>query len=207
MMTLYDFPLSGHAHKVRLMLSLLGLDYKTVTVDLSQGEPREADFLALNPFGQVPVLVDEAAKNKVVIRDSNAIIAYLARKYAPEWYPVDPIAAAGIQEWLTTATKEVVAGPGAARLVTVFGADFDHQAVIKQSHSLLEKIDRHLAERDWLALNQPTIADIATYSYIAHAPEGGVALDKYSNIRRWLRSIEHLPNFVAMPATQVKAVA
>jgi glutathione S-transferase len=203
MIKLYDFPLSGHGHRARLMLSLLDLEYENITVDLTKGEQREDSFKALNPFGQVPVLVD----GDLVIRDSAAIITYLARKYGPEWYPADSISTAHIQQWLATATKDIVTGPGAARLVTVFGAALDHEALIKQSHALLTKIEAHLVDRQWLALDRPTVADVAAYAYIAHAPEGRVTLQAYPNVRRWLRNVEQLPNFIHMPKTDVDAAA
>lgn len=203
MITLYDFPLSGHAHRVRLMLSLLGLDYQLVHVDLRKGEQKAVDFLALNPFGSLPVLVD----GETVLRESTAILTYLARAYGPEWYPIEPAAQAEVQTWLATATKEIATGPGAARLVTVFGAQLDHAALIQKSHELLAVIDRHLHGKDWLALDKRTIADVAAYSYIAHAPEGHVSLANYSNVRRWLANIEALPGFVPMPATEVAAAA
>jgi glutathione S-transferase len=203
MITLYDFPLSGHAHRVRLMLSLLNLDYELVQVDLTRGEQKTPDFLQLNPFGVVPVLVD----GDLVLRESTAILTYLARIYGPQWLPIEPVAMAEVQTWLATANKDVVTGPGAARLVTVFNAPLDHAALISKSHELLTTIDKHLVDRQWLALEHPTIADVAAYSYIAHAPEGHVSLDGYPNIRRWITSIEALPGFVGMPRTEVPAAA
>lgn len=203
MIKLYDFPLSGHAHRVRLMLSLLNIDHELVHVDLAGGEHKRAGFLALNPFGVVPALVD----GDVVLRESTAILVYLARAYAPEWYPSGPAEQAEVQAWLATATRDIPAGPGAARLVTVFNAPLDHAALIEKSHELLAKIDTHLAGRQWLALDRPTIADVAAYSYVAHAPEGHVALDDYRNVRRWLEAVEALPRFVGMPKTDVAAAA
>jgi glutathione S-transferase len=137
MITLYDFPLSGHAHRVRLMLSLLNLDYELVQVDLTRGEQKTPDFLQLNPFGVVPVLVD----GDLVLRESTAILTYLARIYGPQWLPIEPVAMAEVQTWLATANKDVVTGPGAARLVTVFNAPLDHAALISKSHELLTTID------------------------------------------------------------------
>ena len=64
-------------------------------------------------------------------------------------------------------------------------------------------MDTHLQGRDWLALDQVSIADIAAYSYIAHAPEGDVSLESYSNILSWLGRIESLENFIPMNKTQV----
>jgi glutathione S-transferase len=203
MIKLYDFPLSGHAHRVRLMLSLLGLDYELIHVDLPAGQHKRDEFLALNSFGQVPVLIDE----DVVIRDSAAILVYLARRYGGSWYPEDPVSVARVQEWLATANKEIVAGPGAARLVTVFGAELDHRALVRQSHELLARINRHLEDREWLALSAPTVADVAAYSYLAHAPEGHVSLENYPHLRRWIARVEALPGFVPMQRTEVAGAA
>ena len=203
MITLYDFPLSGHAHRVRLMLSLLNLEHELIHVDLTQGEQKTDQFLQLNPFGVVPVLVD----GDVVLRESTAILTYLARTYGPDWLPLEPAALAEVQTWLATANKDVVTGPGAARLVTVFNAALDQEALITSSHKLLAIIDVHLDGRDWLALDRPTIADVAAYSYIAHAPEGHVSLDSYASIRRWIAAVEQLPGFVGMPRTEVAAAA
>lgn len=203
MITLYDFPLSGHAHRARLMLSLLGLDHRIETVDLRRGEQKSERFLSLNPFGVVPVLVD----GDLVLRESTAILVYLARSYAPEWYPIEPRAQAEVQSWLATAARDIPAGPGAARLVTVFGAQLDHAALVEQSHRLLQTLEAHLEARDWLALHRPTIADVAAYAYIAKAPEGGVSLADYPAVRRWLANVEALPGFLPMPAADLPAAA
>lgn len=197
MITLYDFQLSGHAHKVRLMLSLLGLEYLGHEVSLRDGEQRSAAFRKLNPFQHVPVLEDDGE----VIRDSNAILAYLARQYAPEWYPQDALSVARIQEWLAVSTKELVEGPGSARLVNVFNAQLDHQLAIARSHALLTIMEKHLKSRTWIAIDHPSIADIAMYSYTAHAPEGGVSLTAYIHVRNWLERIEALPGFIPLPKT------
>lgn len=98
---LYRHPLSGHAHRAELMLSLLGLEADLIEVDLASGAHKAPDFLALNPLGQVPVIQDAA----VTLADSNAILVALARKYDPSgrWYPSDPEAAAAVQRWLSLA--------------------------------------------------------------------------------------------------------
>ena len=114
MTRLYDFTLSGNAHKVRNQLSLLGVEHERVPVDLVGGEQRSREFLALNPFGQVPVLVDD----DIVLRDSSAILVYLARKYGRgDWLPVDAEGEARVQEWLAVATDAVANGPAFARLI------------------------------------------------------------------------------------------
>jgi len=195
---LYNFPKSGHAHRIGLMLSLLKLPTELVFVDLAKGEHKQPAFLALNPFGQVPVIDD----NGTVIADSNAILVYLAKKYDNgTWLPEEPEAAARVQRWLSVAAGPLAFGPAAARLVTVFGAAFNTDEVIGRAHTLLKVIDAELAKAPFLTGSQPTIADVANYSYIAHAPEGNVSLEPYANVRSWLARIEALPGFVPMPRT------
>lgn len=195
---LYNFPRSGHAHRVELMLSLLQLPTELIFVDLAKGAHKQADFLALNSFGQVPVIDDQG----VVLADSNAILVYLAQKYGNgKWLPSDPIGAAKVQRWLSVAAGPIAFGPARARLITVFGAPYNAQEVIAYSHTWLSVIDQELGATAYLAGSEPTIADIAAYSYIAHAPEGNVSLDDYANIRAWLARIEALPGFVGMPRT------
>ncbi|WP_043203549.1 glutathione S-transferase family protein [Pseudomonas putida] len=197
---LYNFPKSGHAHRIELMLSLLNLPTELVFVDLAKGAHKQPDFLALNPFGQVPVIDD----NGTVIADSNAILVYLAKKYDnATWLPEEPAAAARVQRWLSIAAGPLAFGPAAARLVTVFGAAFNTDEVIARAHTLLKVIDAELAKLPFLAGSTPTIADIANYSYIAHAPEGNVSLEPYANVRSWLARIESLPGFVPMPRTVI----
>ena len=195
---LSNFPKSGHAHRIELMLSLLNLPTELVFVDLAKGEHKQPAFLALNPFGQVPVIDD----NGTVIADSNAILVYLAKKYDNgTWLPEEPEAAARVQRWLSVAAGPLAFGPAAARLVTVFGAAFNTDEVIGRAHTLLKVIDAELAKAPFLTGSEPTIADVANYSYIAHAPEGNVSLEPYANVRSWLARIEALPGFVPMPRT------
>lgn len=197
---LYHFPLSGHAHRVQLMLSLLELPVEVNFVDLAKGAHKQADFLAINPFGQVPVIDD----NGVVLADSNAILVYLANKYGEgRWLPTDPVGAARVQRWLSVAAGPLHAGPATARLITVFGASHNAEDVIARSHNLLKVIDQELSNSAYLVGETPTVADIAGYSYIAHAPEGNVSLQDYAHVRAWLARIEALPGFVGMPRTVV----
>jgi len=197
-MKIHHVPLSGHAHRAVLFASLLGLKPELVEVDLAAGAHKQPEFLALNPFGQVPVLEDDG----VVVADSNAILVYLAKKTGrTDWLPEDPAGAAAVQRWLSVAAGELAYGPCAARLITVFGADFDAEEVIARAHVLLARLERHLSGRQWLAADHPTIADVALYSYLARAPEGNVDLSAYGQVRAFLARIEALPGFVAIPET------
>ncbi|MBP8171536.1 MAG: glutathione S-transferase, partial [Pseudomonas sp.] len=119
---LFRHPLSGHAHRVELLLSLLNVPTELVFVDLAKGAHKQAEFLAINPFGQVPAIDD----NGTVLSDSNAILVYLAKKYdsSGRWLPAEPLAAAKVQRWLSVAAGQIAAGPATARLITVFGAPY-----------------------------------------------------------------------------------
>lgn len=203
-LVLHRFPLSGHSHRAELFLSLLGLDATLVDVDLRAGAHKQPGFLALNRFGQVPVLEDGEA----VIADSNAILVYLARRYGnAQWLPNDPLQAAQVERWLSVASGQIASGPARARLITVFGAGYDAEATIASAHALLRVVESELHGRAWLVGDHPTIADIAACTYIAHAPEGNVSLDAYPSIRGWLARIEALPGFVPMQATRVGLAA
>lgn len=197
---LYFFPLSGHAHRARLMLSLLGLPTELVTVDLRAGAHKQPQFLAMNPFGQVPVIDDAGT----IVADSNAILVYLARKYGGEaWLPADPAGMAAVQRWLSVAAGPIAFGPAAARLINVFGARIAAAEAIARAHALLKVMDAELSRRDFLVGERASIADVACYTYIAHAPEGDVSLAEYTHIRAWLARVEALPGFVSMVATRV----
>lgn len=199
-MKLYFHPLSGHSHRARLFLSLIGVNADIVEVDLAKAAHKTPEFLALNPFGQVPVLEDDG----VIVQDSIAILVYLAKKYAERsWLPEDAAGAAAVQRWLSVASGQIAYGPCAARLVTVFGAKFDADEVIARAHAILTLIDAELASRQWIAADRPTIADAALYSYIARAPEGNVDRFRYHNVTTWLARIEALPGFYPFQKTQI----
>jgi glutathione S-transferase len=198
---LYTFPLSGHSHRAQLLAALLGLPIELVHVELTKGEHKQPAFLALNRFGQVPVLQDGA----ITVSDSNAILVYLADRFDEQrrYWPNEPERRAQVQRWLSVAAGQLAAGPAAARLVRVFGAKLDHAAAIEKAHQLFAILESELSTRTFLVGDSATLADIALYTYTAHAPEGDVSLDGYPAIRAWLARIESLPGFVPMKATKV----
>ncbi|MEM5342260.1 glutathione S-transferase family protein [Paraburkholderia azotifigens] len=201
---LYTTLLSGHGHRVKLFLTLLDLPFEVIELDMRAGDNRKPEYLALNPFGQVPTIQD----GDVTLFDSNAILVYLATRYGDaSWLPTDPPGAAAVQRWLSLAAGQIAYGPCAARLVTVFGAPLHHDTAKSIAVKLFDVIDRELATKPFAAGEHVTIADIAAHTYIAHAPEGGVSLEPYPNIRAWLRRVEALPRFIAMPSTKAGLLA
>jgi glutathione S-transferase len=197
---LHRMALSGHCHRVELFLSLLGLPCERVDVNLAAGEHKQPPFLRRNPFGQVPVIED----GEVTLADSNAILVYLEGRYAPgRWLPRDPLGAARVQRWLSVAAGELAFGPSAARVIALFRRPDDPAPAVRRAEVLFGVMDETLAHGGWLAGDDATLADVAMYSYTACAPEGGIDLAPYPNLRAWLRRVEALPGFVPMVRTPV----
>ncbi|MBS76522.1 glutathione S-transferase family protein [Variovorax sp. Varisp41] len=203
---LYGTPVSGHVHRVRLFLTLLDLPFEAIDIDMRARANRAPDFLARNAFGQVPVIED----GELTLADSNAILVYLNERYAPDpgrWMPRDAYGAAQVQRWFSVAAGQLAFGPAAARVYALFGRPDDPSEVRKRAHALFEVMEQHLAAQPFLAGESVTLADIANYAYVAHAPEGGVPLDAYANVRRWLARVEALPGFVPMVRSPVARAA
>lgn len=199
---LYRNPLSGHCHRVELMLSLLRLPYECIDLDMMKGAHKAPEYLKLSPFGQVPAIDD----NGTSLSDSNAIITYLVKRYNDqdyEWIPSDPLQAAEVQRWLSIAAGEIMYGPCTVRLVKLFGMKLDYEVAKKKTEGLFAVVESTLQTSPFLAGDKITIADVAGYSYIAHVPEGGISLDPYSAIRAWLERIESQPNFVGMKRSAI----
>lgn len=190
---------SGNAYKAELMLHLLDVPFETVSVSIPRGEHRNAEFLRLNPFGQIPVLVDD----NTVLTDSQAILAYLATAYgssaSERWWPRQPVALAAVMRWLSVAANEIQNTLTAARAVKLLRWPLDYDRAVSRAYALLELMDDHLQQRDWLATPQATVADVACYPYVLLAAEGGIDTRPYGSVEAWLRRVESLPRFWPMP--------
>lgn len=198
---LHGTVLSGHTHRVELLLRALGLEFDFVP---APAEIRRSEaFLALNPLGQIPVLQD----GELTFADSNAIMVYLVRRYAPRsaWMPGEPVAAAQMQRWLSIAAGEVMHGPAAARMIAQFDFPDEPARAERIASRLLAFMEDHLRGRSFLAAEHPTLADLACYSYVAHAPEGGIALDPFPAVTAWIARVEALPFFKPMPRSPIPA--
>lgn len=200
---LYTTKYSGHGHRVQQFLLLLGLDHRVV--EAPADVRNSAEFAALNPLRQIPVLRD----GDVLLTDSNAILVYLAKKYdrSGTWLPETPLEAAQVQRFLSIAAGEVRHGPCAARMTAQWNSpgDLAHQKAI--ADRLLNFLDQHLTGRDWLAAAHPTIADLACYAYVAHAPEGGIPLEPFPSVRAWIARVQAMPGFLPIDPLPIPKVA
>jgi glutathione S-transferase len=205
MIRFHTFPFSGNCHKVRLFLGLLGLEFEERRVDLAHGEQRTDVFLALNPLGQVPVIED----GEFVSGDSQAILAWLARKYgAAHWFPQEPAALAHVVRWLAATACDVQRGPAAVRWSVAFTDEAPTTDAIARTERLLNGLERALEGREWLAGGAaPTIGDVAVYPYLAMAGQGIVDYASWPRVQQWMRRIEALPGFVPVPELPPAAAA
>jgi len=196
---LYDLELSGNCYKVRLFCALLGLELEIEPIDFMAGAHKASPLIDMNPFGEIPVLED----GEIVLRNSQAILVYLARKYGGEsWLPADPVEMARVVSWLMVAENEIARGPNDARLHDKFGFPLDIDKAREKAARILDLLEAHLSKNDWLALDRASIADIACMPYVALGPEGGVSLEPYPAIRAWIDCIKALPGFIAMPGLE-----
>jgi glutathione S-transferase len=200
---LYDRERSGHCHRVRLLLSFLGLKYDKVEIPRQGGGPNKAppEFFKMNPRALVPLLVVDGKP----IWDSTAILVYLARRYGGEkWLPTDPDGMAEVMQWLALAQNEILYGLALARAHRgnrlpawrgeVRLVDLQNIGIVG-----LKALESRLKDAEWLALDGPTIGDLACFPYVALAPEGGISLRPYPGVVRWIERIKQLPGYVPLP--------
>jgi glutathione S-transferase len=196
MIKLHDFELSGSCYKVRLLMSILGVEYQPIKVDFINKEHKSEKFMSLNAFGEIPVFEEDG----LLLRDAQAIMVYLAKKYdkSGKWYPDNPESMGKIQQWLSTGGGEVMNAAG-ARLVKILNYQLDLPKLQAGANRVFKIMDNHLATRQWLALDNPTIGDISCFPYTAMAGEGGIDLAPYPNVRKWIDRMRQLPRFIPMP--------
>jgi glutathione S-transferase len=199
-----EYELDAESYKARLLMHLLDVPFTSTNVDVYPGtEHRSPWFLAINPAGTLPVLVDDAA----TVVGAIPSLLHLASAYDPAgtWSPTEPAAAAEVSRWLAFAA-ELAASAGAARLHDViFAQGIDVVAARARAHALLREVDEALwfAEQrgsGWVGGGpHPTIADVACFPDVMLADEGGIPLERYRAVRRWTDRVKSLPRFVPMP--------
>jgi glutathione S-transferase len=197
MIKLYGHEISGNSYKARLLLSLLNLEYEWIKIDLLKGEQKSPEYLAMNPFGQVPLLLD----GETQVADAQAILVYLARQYGGDrWLPLDAIPLSQVVRWLSTTAGEVRQGVENARLYHLFGAatNINIERATQKAAFILIQLNQQLSTHTWLEFDRPTIADIAVFPYVALARDGKIDLDAYPHVLAWIDRIKQLPGYIPM---------
>jgi glutathione S-transferase len=192
---LHGFPVSANTHRVRLLLSLMDEPWREEQVDLLRGEQRGEAFRRISPAGQVPALVEDG----LTIWDSHAILVYLAQSCGPGWWPATPAEQSQVLQWLFFDCNEIHNGIGYARNHRTFGIACDAEAAAARGLAALAVLDRRLRDHDWLALDRPSLADVACYPMVAVADQACLDLAPHDGVRRWLARLAALPGFLPMP--------
>jgi glutathione S-transferase len=187
---------SINAYKVRILLSILNLPYEMEDIDMYGGEHKREPFLSLNPFGQMPAMQD----GEFTIADSHACLVYLARKYDKfeSWLPADAQSLAKVCEWLSKSANEVHQGPWMkrAKIRRPDAIKLSDEEIDARCDHVLGIMDRHLADCAWLALSDPSIADLSCFAPISMLKVSNYDTDKWPNVTRWLNAIRKLPGAI-----------
>jgi glutathione S-transferase len=195
---LYDNAISGNCYKVRLLFSLLGIDYERRDVSVIDRSNRGELLGDLNPGLRVPTLVLDDGRP---LAESDAILVYFAE--GTEYLPVDRYERAQVLQWMFF--EQYSHEPNIAVLRFWAHAEIKpdpREAVAKFNGGLaaLEAMERHLTGREFLVGNSVTIADLALYAYTHVADEGGFEIARFEAIGAWLERVRALPGYVPITA-------
>ncbi|MDH3588735.1 MAG: glutathione S-transferase family protein [Gammaproteobacteria bacterium] len=197
MYRLYDYLPSGNSYKPRLLLSLLGIEYERIDVDIMKKETRTPAFLVKNPNGRIPALELE---NGEYLWESNAILCFLASHGTP-YMPTDSLAAAQVMQWMFFEQYSHEPFIAVARFILMHTDPSDPRRAELETkmdggYAALDVMEQHLAGRDYFVGESMSIADIALYAYTHVADEGGFDLAAYPGVRAWLRRIADRPGHI-----------
>ncbi|MCC3862456.1 glutathione S-transferase family protein [Pseudemcibacter aquimaris] len=199
MLILHDNIESGNAYKVRLLLSLLGKEYKCIQYDVVNGETRTPEYLAnINKNGRIPVLEFEDGR---CLPESNAILYYMAK--GTKYFPDDDWEQAKVMEWMCFEQYSHEPFVAVAKFIlTMLPKDTPRRAEIPTLHekgyAALQIMEDHLSEHKWLVGEHMSIADIALYAYTHKAHMGDFDMSRFKAIEKWCKNIEAEPNYIKM---------
>jgi glutathione S-transferase len=186
---LHDYAASGNCYKVRLLFALLDREYERVPVDIFAGETLTDAFAKLNPLRETPVLELDSGE---VISQSPAILWYLAEE--TPFLPADRVGRARVLQWLAFEQERVMGGIGGPRFRLLTGRP-QIEGRLAIGEQALALLDAHLRDRDWLAGERCTIADLAVFGYGHVAADAGLAPG--AHVLAWIERLRALPGFVA----------
>jgi glutathione S-transferase len=201
MPVVYGDMLSGNCYKIALLFSQLNIDHEWKEILVTRGESKTQSFLAMNPAGQIPVVVLD---DDTVLTQSNAILHYFAEQ--SPLLPVERLDRTRLLEWQffeqyshepTIAVRRFIKkyqGLPAERQ-----SEFD--ALEAGSYRALQVMEKRLAGHDFLVGNRYSLADISLYAYTHVAHEADLDLTPYPGIERWLGTVAGQPGYIAMDAT------
>lgn len=195
MLTLYDYLPSQNAYKIRLLLSHLGLPYRTEIVSIFEGDGQRPEYLAVNPTGAVPAL---RLGDGRVLAESNAILTYLAT--GTRYLPADAFAAAKVQQWMSFEQDYVTNIASLRHWALTDKLARRPQALVEMRRTgglrALQIVERELAARPFITGADYTIADIALFAYTHRADEAGLPLGEFPHVCTWIDRVRTQPGFL-----------
>jgi len=198
-MLLYNSPDSGNCYKVRLLLAHLGIDYETQDLDVVDRSDRREKIGNLNPALRVPTIVLDDGR---ALGESDAILFYFAE--GTEYLPVDRYERAQVLQWMFFEQYQHEPNIAVVRFWTHWSKDrvseADIEAKRQAGYDTLDKMEDHLASRQFLVGDRYSIADIALYGYTHVAHEGGFDMSRFPAINAWLERVAAQPGHVTIDA-------
>ncbi len=196
---LYDNPVSGNCHKVRLIFALLGIEFERRELSVVDRSDRAEVLGGLSPSLNVPTVVLDDGRP---LAESNAILWYFAD--GTNYLPDDRYERAQVLQWLFFEQYKHEPAIAVVRYWVSIADDPPNAAEIEAGRAAgraaLEAMERHLADHEYFVGARLTIADIALYAYTRVAPEGGFDLGPFPAVREWLQRLEALPGIVPLCA-------
>jgi glutathione S-transferase len=200
MLRLYDFLFSGNGYRVRLTLRELEIPFVYQDVNLLKGETRQPWFLEKNPAGQIPVLELE---DGTCIAESTAILFFLAD--GTHLLPEEKLARTRVLQWMCFEQTNVNGVISRARFRRKFPEAVptrpeEFEPWLRDGTRTLRVLDAELRTRPFIVGSALSIADLALYSYVHRAADGGFSTDGLDGLRGWFERIEQRPRHIAIDA-------
>ena len=165
------------------MLEEIGYDYKVTKIDLDKGDQFKSDFKRISPFSKIPVIIDHES-NKVIF-ESGAILIYLAEKSEKFYDKIDRLK---INQWLMAQMGTIGPMIGQHHQFHHYNpgkSEFGEERYFKITKRIYQELDYRLEQSKFLAGENYTIADIATWPWIARHNWHDIGLNNYKNLKRW----------------------
>jgi len=187
---------SINTYKVRLLLKILDVPFELVDVDMYGGEHKREPFISLNQFGQMPALED----GDFSLGDSHACLVYVARKYdsSNSWLPVGARGEAKVAEWMSKSANEIHQGPWMkrAKIRRPDAIKVPDDEISARCDHILAFMDARLGDSQWLAADDPTIADISCFGPVSLLDISGYDTGRWGNVRSWMERVRALPGAI-----------
>jgi len=185
-----------NGHKVSCTLEALQIPYKTIAIDLSAAEQKTPEFLALNPNGRIPVIVDHK-QDGLAVFESGAIMVYLAEK-SGQLLPTDIKGRAQVMQWLMFQMGGIGPMMGQANVFYRYFPQKIQPAIDRYQNEcrrLFEVLDTQLAKHEWLA-DEYSIADIANWCWVRTYKWSGASVEGLDNLKRWRDAMRNQPGML-----------